>query len=352
MSSGLAENVAAVSEGEAEADAPWDADGLGDGDGEPDGLLDEGEGEAAREGERGATGAPVAVVDAGPGVVTSGTPCLTSSAAWSRDGAWYENTPLANPAAATTATPAPATTAGTVRRDRRRPFSPRPPEATGPAAPPAAELRALSAPSSAAPPPAGPREPTVHASPGCAVAEVRAVDVRGSVVSAGLGPWIPVGGAAPSAPPGPPAVDARAPPAPAPPGPSAPDPRGAVGPTSPGCAVVEVRASAVPGPPVPGSRGVLGWAPVGGGAVVPASGTGRGSASGGGPGRVPVPGAGDACDGDGSECCAATGEDGSPHVRVPGRRPGSSVLPGAPDDPASAPGVARPPAGRGLSTSM
>lgn len=97
--------------------------GVGDVDGDVDGVADGlgglemlaeaaggGAGRWDRAGEEGGVG------DAGPGVLTCGTLCLTSWAARSRDGVWYESSPLANPAAATIAVPAPATDSRTARR--------------------------------------------------------------------------------------------------------------------------------------------------------------------------------------------------------------------------------------------
>ncbi|EST24017.1 hypothetical protein M878_32125 [Streptomyces roseochromogenus subsp. oscitans DS 12.976] len=111
----VAAEVVGVGVGVGEADVGVAGGGLGRGvevkrDGGTGGRDTVGEGEA--------------VDDAEPGALTSGTLSLTSWAAGSRDGVWYENSPLANPAAATTATPAPATESGTVRRARRRGGSP------------------------------------------------------------------------------------------------------------------------------------------------------------------------------------------------------------------------------------
>ncbi|GHD98299.1 hypothetical protein GCM10010339_04920 [Streptomyces alanosinicus] len=122
--------------GEARRDAPADGvvdgvvDGVGVGVGEADGVaggLGRGAGaEGGGTGVRDTPGEGGAVGDVGPGALTltSGTLSLTSWAIGSRDGGWYVNSPLANPAAATTAAPAPAADSRTVRRDRRRGGSP------------------------------------------------------------------------------------------------------------------------------------------------------------------------------------------------------------------------------------
>jgi hypothetical protein len=105
------------------AEGPADRDGLGealdlDGDGETDGLaLAVAEGNA----EDGRTDAEAVDGDADAAVVVaSGTAGRTSrGAASSRDGDSYANSPLANPAAATTATTAPAVASRAVRRRMR-----------------------------------------------------------------------------------------------------------------------------------------------------------------------------------------------------------------------------------------
>ncbi|MFG2632739.1 hypothetical protein ACGFX8_01875 [Streptomyces sp. NPDC048362] len=112
---------------EADALAPPDAEGRDDEDGD-DGDGDEGLAETGVEAGvdgagRDAVDVPGAVGDARPGAVTSGTLCLTSSAARSRDVWWDVNNPPARPTAATTAAtavPAPAPDHRTARRAGRR----------------------------------------------------------------------------------------------------------------------------------------------------------------------------------------------------------------------------------------